>query len=75
MRDGYRLGLSNSRGVHKVDPTGEPERELTREYRQKASLVEDEGYNLLATTLRELAHHYCREANRVIDRYGELGEE
>ena len=73
MRNGYFLGLSNSRGAHMVDPTGEPENELAKEYRMKAEEVEV-CYHRLATTLRELACHYDREADRVIDRYGEQFE-
>ena len=75
MRDGYCMGLLASRGAYMVDPTGKPEKELAKEYRGKAGEVEDAGYHRLATTLRELADDYVREACRVIDRNGELSEE
>ena len=75
MRDGYRIGVINSRGAHSIDPTGKEDRELAEKHRRKAEEVEDAGYRHLATTFRELADDYDREACRVIDRYGELSEE
>ena len=74
MRDGYRIGTSNSRGAHTIDPTGKPERELAEKQRRKAEEIEKAGYHRLATTFRELAEDYEREADRVIDRYGEQFE-
>jgi hypothetical protein len=65
MRDGYRTELYNARGFHWVDPTGEPERELAENYRQKANNVEDAGFQRLAATLRGLAESYDMEADRV----------
>jgi hypothetical protein len=65
MRNGFRNELFNSRGVHWVDPTGKPERELAGKYRAQAEAVEGAGYHRLATTLRELAESYEREAERV----------
>ncbi len=65
IRDGFRTELFNSRGVHTVDPTGKPERELAAKYRTQAEAVEGAGYHRLATTLRELADTYEREAERV----------
>jgi hypothetical protein len=62
MRDGFRTGLFNSRGVHVVDPTGQPERELAAKYRLRAEDVENAGYHRLAATIRELAEGYDREA-------------
>lgn len=66
MRSGFNIGIFNSRGVHWVDPSGKPERELANQYRQKAKDVENAGYQRLAVTLRELADSYDREAERVI---------
>ncbi|GAB6174190.1 hypothetical protein JCM15765_36680 [Paradesulfitobacterium aromaticivorans] len=43
MRSGFRLGVFNSRGVHWIEPTGSPERELTAKYRQRAEEVENAG--------------------------------
>ncbi|MGE5482864.1 MAG: hypothetical protein ACM3VX_08185, partial [Bacteroidota bacterium] len=68
MRDGFRTELYNSRGVHWVDPTGKPERELAARYRAQAEAVEGAGYARLASTLRELADMYEHEAERVSSR-------
>jgi hypothetical protein len=66
MRNGFHLGIVNSRGVHWVDPTGKPEKELAAKYRQQASDVENLGYQRLAVTLRGLADSYDRDAERII---------
>lgn len=68
MRDGFHDALFNSRGVYWVDPTGRPERELATKYRAQAEAVERAGYQRLATTLRELAASYEREAERISSR-------
>ena len=68
MRNGFRTELFNSRGVHWVDPTGKPERELADKYRAQAETVEDAGYHRFASTLRELAGSYKREAESVSSR-------
>lgn len=65
MRDGFRTELYNSRGVHWVDPMGKPERELAAKYREQAEAVENAGYYRLASTLRELADTYDREAEWI----------
>jgi hypothetical protein len=62
MRIGFRIGLHNSRGVHWVDPTGKPEYELAAKYRIQADAVETAGFARLASTVRELADDYQREA-------------
>jgi hypothetical protein len=66
MRKGFRIAVFNSRGVHTVDPTGKPERELAEQYRQKAEDIENAGYQRLAVTLRSLAESYDRDADRII---------
>ena len=66
MRRGFRMEAFNSRGVHTVDPTGKPERELAEKYRQKAEDVENAGYQRLAATLRSLAKSYDRDAEQII---------
>ncbi|MBN2010938.1 hypothetical protein JW960_16435 [candidate division KSB1 bacterium] len=66
LRDGYSIGIYNSRGVHWVDPTGKEEREFAVEYHQKAEQVENVGYQRFAVTLRSIADHYNREAERNI---------
>lgn len=66
MRSGFRTGIFNSRGVHWVDPTGNPERELAEQYRQKAEDLENAGYQRFAVTLRSLSESYNREADRIV---------
>ncbi|MEE9426207.1 MAG: hypothetical protein V3V18_14700 [Methylococcales bacterium] len=66
MRKSFRAGIYHSRGVHTVDPTGKPERELAEQYSQKAEDVENAGFHRLAITLRELASSYENEAKRII---------
>lgn len=66
MRNGFSTGTYNSRGVHWVDPTGKPERELAEQFRSKAEEVENVGFQRFAVTLRKLADGYDREAERII---------
>jgi len=68
MRSGFGTELYNSRDVHSVDPTGAPERELAAKYRAQAEAVDNAGYHRLATTLRDLAVSYEREAEWVASR-------
>ena len=65
LRDGYITELFNSRGVHWVDPEGREERELAEKYRARAEAVEAYGYHRLASSLRELASSYERDAERM----------
>lgn len=67
MRRGYLIGTFNSRGVHWIDPTGKPERELAERFRSYAEQVENSGYQRFAATLREIASSYDREAEKIID--------
>ena len=71
MRTGYHIGVRNSRGAHRIDPTGRPERELAGQYGEKADQIENAGYYRFAGELRKLADSYYREAGRVVDEYGE----
>jgi len=71
MRDGFRMAIFNSRGVHWIDPTGKPELELSAKYRKQAEEVENVGYQRLAVTLRELADSYDNEAKRIIDEHNQ----
>lgn len=66
MRNGFRTEVFNSRGVHWVDPTGKPERELAELWRQRAESVENAGFARFAATLRDLAQSYDRDADRII---------
>jgi hypothetical protein len=63
MRDGFSTGLFNSRGVHSWT-SGQAERELAKDYIKKADEVDACGYYLLASSLRELASSYERDAAR-----------
>jgi hypothetical protein len=69
LRISYRTQLYNSRGIHRVDPTGAAERQLAQLHRRNAESVEDQGFHRFATALRELASTYDREADRVISEY------
>jgi len=60
-RDGFRRALFNSRGAY-YDSGGREEGELAAKYKKRANDVDDECYSRLATTLRELAQEYERDA-------------
>jgi len=75
MRAGFRTGTYNSRGVHWVDPTGKPERELAEQFRSKAEEIENAGFQRFAVTLRGLADGYDREAERIIDDHKDREDE
>jgi len=66
MRDGFSIGIFNSRGVYCVDPTGKPEKDIAAKYRQQAEEVENAGYYRLAGTLKKLADSYEHEAERIV---------
>ena len=71
LRDGFAIGIRNSRGVYWVDPTGKPELELAGKYRQQAEEADKAGYQRLAATMRNLADSYTREAERIISEHEE----
>jgi hypothetical protein len=66
MRRGFCNEVFNFRGAHWVDPTGNPERELAEQWRQKADAIENAGFAKFAAILRDLANSYDRDAERVI---------
>ena len=72
MREGFSIGISNSRGVYVIDGTGEQERDFAGKYRKKAEEIENEGHQHLATTIRRLAEHYDLEAEQNIGRWDSL---
>jgi hypothetical protein len=74
IRHGFSIGTANSRGVHFVDPTGNPEKELAAKYRQQADEVENETYFRFADTLRSLAASYEEEAKRIIEEHKDRQE-
>lgn len=63
MRNGFRIGLYNSRGVHGFS-NGKEEQKLANKYRSQAEAVEKYSFFRLATVLRELAASYEHEAKR-----------
>ncbi|NGX46637.1 MAG: hypothetical protein K940chlam2_01833 [Chlamydiae bacterium] len=65
LRDGYIIGLFNSRGVHRVDPTGTTEHKLGEVYKIKAEQLDSEGYTRFASSLRKLADQYELQAERT----------
>ncbi len=67
MRESFRNEKYNSRGVHFVDTTGEPERKLAEKFRNQADEVENAGFHRFAVTLRNLAKGYDQEAERIIN--------
>jgi len=71
MRNGFRIGIFNSRGVHAIDPAGKPEKKLSAKYRQQAEEVENAGYYRFAITLRGLADSYEHEAGRIIEEHND----
>jgi hypothetical protein len=60
----------NSRGVYWVDPEAKPERALAKKYRQRPDQVENAEYQRLATTIRDVADSYNRDAERIVSRGG-----
>jgi hypothetical protein len=75
LRKGYSSAIYNSRGVHWVDPTGKPEKELADKYRNQADQIENAGFQRIAATLREVAETYEREAERVVSEHKSEVEE
>ncbi|MFT3895626.1 MAG: hypothetical protein QM730_28730 [Anaerolineales bacterium] len=66
IRTGFSSEAINSRGMHWIDPTGKPERELAELYRKKAEDAENSGFQRFAVALRTLAKEYDFEAERII---------
>jgi hypothetical protein len=69
MRNGYINEAIDARGVHEIDPSGEPERVLAKQYRQEADDIENAGYYRFAESLRYLAKSYENEAKKIINEY------
>jgi hypothetical protein len=69
MRNGYHTGQINARGVHWVDPTGTPEKELAKQCIQRANTIEDAGFHRLAGALRSLADYYEKQVVHIVDTY------
>ncbi|MBP3220804.1 MAG: hypothetical protein J6M43_02055 [Neisseriaceae bacterium] len=71
MRLGYEIGIFNSRGVHVVDPDGRPEKELAKQWREKAEQVENAEFNRFARLLKQMAESYDKDAERIISEHTE----
>ncbi len=69
LRQGYQIGIMNSRGVHWVDPSGKPELDLAEEYDQKEKAILSQGYHKFAQTLRGIAENYREDADRIRRQY------
>lgn len=67
MRDGFTTALFNKRGVHGFS-AGREERELARVNNEKAEALEANGFVRFATSMREFANRYEREAERESQR-------
>ena len=67
MLNGYFVEAIASRGIHIVDETGNIEFKLEEDYREKALVVEKEGFTRFANTLRAIAIDYHDEALHNIE--------
>ncbi|MBV1708279.1 MAG: hypothetical protein KMY54_00330 [Erysipelothrix sp.] len=63
MRSGFKTELFNRRSLHDYT-RGQEERELSRQYREKAEALDSRGFARFATAMREFAESYIREAER-----------
>ena len=63
MRSGYTAGLFNQRGVY--SPTeGKEELKLAEDNREKADALDERSFSRFATSMREFAQGYERDAER-----------
>ena len=67
MRNGFRIGILNSRGACWIDPMAKPEKQLAEEFKKQAEDVENAGYYRLAITINEISEFYESDAKRIID--------
>lgn len=74
MRNGYRLGIHNQRGVHYVDPEGKEEKALAEAFHRRASAVEALGYTRFSEELQRIAEHDLAEAQENARHYAEERE-
>lgn len=61
---GYQMEAINSRGAYFVDPTGETEFKIEKEYRVKAKEADENGMFRVAETLNKIADTYHEEGLR-----------
>lgn len=74
LRNGYRLGIHNQRGVHYIDPEGKEEKALAKAFQRRASAVEALGYTRFSEELERVAEHYLAEAQGNARHYAEKRE-
>lgn len=67
MRSGFCIERYNMRGVF-WGTEGRAEKEIAQSYREKADAVDKEGYFRFATSLRNMAASYDRDAEREASR-------
>jgi len=63
MRSGFTVGLFNKRGVHGFS-SGNEEKQIATEYREKAIALAENGFHRLADSIRNLAEDYEHQAQR-----------
>jgi hypothetical protein len=66
---GFTSEVMNSRGVHFVDPSGEPEKKLANLWKKNMEDVENLGLIHFASSLKQIVKSYEHEAEQVISRY------
>jgi hypothetical protein len=71
IRQGFNSEVYNSGGFHWVDTSGKTENELANLWRKKAEEVEKIGLIRFASSLKELANSFDREAERVKSDFAE----
>lgn len=75
IRDGFWAGVIQSRGFHWIDPSGEPEKLLAKEFRDKAEDIENAGYVRFSLLLIDIAQYFEHDAKRIIKEHNdELSE-
>ncbi len=67
MRNGFTTALFNQRGAHGFS-SGKAERELARVNNEKAEALEANGFVRFATSMREFANRYERDAEKESQR-------
>lgn len=63
MRRGFSCELFNQRGVHSWT-AGREELEIAKDYHKKADALDEQGFFRIASSVRELAKSYERDAQR-----------
>jgi hypothetical protein len=67
LRSGFTTELFNIRGVFTFT-SGAAEKQLAREYKEKAEALEQKGYHRFAASIKQLAKSYERDAAREAKR-------